>query len=178
MSPNPKDGWPINGEFNMESAFLVEEIAKRLLGSETQLDYRKFIVLQQIAHYSGLTIGAVLDKSFDLKDPEQTAALFRNALCWAREMQKLYLDINIVRAWKDSDYRRTLEIAELDLIPAHPAGDIDLSGTELAREISALGKDIFHDTTRAGDICCSSGTALCLTRSACPSYEASCPPPS
>ncbi|MGT8956981.1 mersacidin/lichenicidin family type 2 lantibiotic [Bacillus cereus] len=174
MSPTPKDDWPFNGELNLEAACLVEELAKRLLGPEPLLNHRKFIALQQIAHYGGLTIGAVLDESYDLKEPEQTAALFKNALSWAREMQNLYLDINIVRAWKNPDYRRTLEIVELDLIPAHPAGDIDLSGTELSREISALGMEIFFDTTKAGDVCCTSGDILCQTRVGCTSWRASC----
>ncbi|MGE8020634.1 mersacidin/lichenicidin family type 2 lantibiotic [Peribacillus frigoritolerans] len=175
MSPIHKDGWPINGDFSMEAAYLVEEIAKTLLDPETLLNHEKFIILQKIAHYAGLTIEAVLNESYDLKEPEQTAELYRNTLCWAREMRNLYLDINIVRAWKDSDYRRTLEIADLDLIPAHPAGDIDLGGTELAREISQL-EIVFWNSTNAGGVCCSSGTALCQTRSACPSYEASCNP--
>jgi len=39
--------------------------------------------------------------------------------------------LNIVRAWKDQEYRLTLTAEQLSQIPASPAGAIDLSDTEL-----------------------------------------------
>lgn len=39
--------------------------------------------------------------------------------------------INIIRAWKDADYRQSLSAAELAALPAHPAGLIELSDDEL-----------------------------------------------
>jgi len=36
-----------------------------------------------------------------------------------------------IRAWKDEDFRLSLSEAERALLPAHPAGLIELSDTEL-----------------------------------------------
>lgn len=38
---------------------------------------------------------------------------------------------NIIRAWKDEDYRLSLSEAERALLPQHPAGFIELSGAEM-----------------------------------------------
>lgn len=130
MSPIPKGDWPINGVFNLESAYFIEKIANKLLGSESTLSHRKFISLQRVAHYGALTIQGVLSEFQTGKEPERMVALFRNTLCWVQEMHNLLSNINIIRAWKDPDYRRTLEIAELDFLPDHPAGDIVLSSPE------------------------------------------------
>ena len=40
---------------------------------------------------------------------------------------------DIVRAWKDPLYRKTLSAVELAQLPAHPAGQIELSDDELNR---------------------------------------------
>jgi mersacidin/lichenicidin family type 2 lantibiotic len=40
--------------------------------------------------------------------------------------------LNIIRAWKDAEYRLSLSDAERALMPAHPAGVIELAETELA----------------------------------------------
>lgn len=40
---------------------------------------------------------------------------------------------DIVRAWKDPSYRLSLSAAELAQLPAHPAGQIELSDDELNR---------------------------------------------
>ncbi len=39
--------------------------------------------------------------------------------------------MNIIRAWKDEDYRLSLSEAERALLPEHPAGLIELSGAEI-----------------------------------------------
>jgi mersacidin/lichenicidin family type 2 lantibiotic len=38
---------------------------------------------------------------------------------------------DIIRAWKDEDYRLSLSEAERALLPEHPAGLIELSGAEM-----------------------------------------------
>jgi mersacidin/lichenicidin family type 2 lantibiotic len=38
---------------------------------------------------------------------------------------------DIIRAWKDEDYRLSLSAAERALLPQHPAGLIELAGAEL-----------------------------------------------
>jgi len=37
----------------------------------------------------------------------------------------------IIRAWKDEDFRHSLSAAERALLPEHPAGLIDLTAAEL-----------------------------------------------
>jgi mersacidin/lichenicidin family type 2 lantibiotic len=39
---------------------------------------------------------------------------------------------NIIRAWKDEEYRLSLSDAERALLPAHPAGTIELTENDLA----------------------------------------------
>lgn len=39
--------------------------------------------------------------------------------------------INIIRAWKDAEYRQSLSAAELAMLPAHPAGLIELTNDDL-----------------------------------------------
>ncbi len=39
---------------------------------------------------------------------------------------------NVIRAWKDADYRSTLSKEELAKLPANPAGTSELSEGELA----------------------------------------------
>lgn len=40
--------------------------------------------------------------------------------------------MNIIRAWKDNEYRTSLSEAEKALLPAHPAGLVELTDSELA----------------------------------------------
>jgi mersacidin/lichenicidin family type 2 lantibiotic len=40
-------------------------------------------------------------------------------------------DLNIIRAWKDAEYRQSLSPAERALLPEHPAGLIELSDADL-----------------------------------------------
>jgi mersacidin/lichenicidin family type 2 lantibiotic len=40
-------------------------------------------------------------------------------------------NINIIRAWKDADYRNSLSEAERAALPANPAGIIELTDAEL-----------------------------------------------
>jgi mersacidin/lichenicidin family type 2 lantibiotic len=41
------------------------------------------------------------------------------------------MKFDIARAWKDEAYRQTLSEEELQLIPANPAGELELTNTEL-----------------------------------------------
>jgi mersacidin/lichenicidin family type 2 lantibiotic len=65
------------------------------------------------------------------------------------------LTIDVIRAWKDEDYRRSLSAEQLAQLPAHPSGDI---------EVRQSDRDIFEGGRRtmggggAGHskgICCS-----------------------
>jgi mersacidin/lichenicidin family type 2 lantibiotic len=39
-------------------------------------------------------------------------------------------NVNIIRAWKDADYRRTLTAEQRASVPAHPAGAIEFQDLE------------------------------------------------
>lgn len=41
-------------------------------------------------------------------------------------------DVDVVRAWKDPAYRRSLSAEQLAALPEHPAGLVDLSDEDLA----------------------------------------------
>ncbi len=41
------------------------------------------------------------------------------------------MDLDIVQAWKDEDYRRSLNADQLCMLPAHPAGELELTETDL-----------------------------------------------
>ena len=47
-------------------------------------------------------------------------------------------NVDIVRAWKDAEYRQSLSAAEQALLPAHPAGAIELEEAELVQVAGAL----------------------------------------
>jgi mersacidin/lichenicidin family type 2 lantibiotic len=49
----------------------------------------------------------------------------------------------IIRAWKDEDFRHSLSDAERALLPEHPAGLIDLTAAELD---AVLGGRIWSST--------------------------------
>jgi mersacidin/lichenicidin family type 2 lantibiotic len=40
-------------------------------------------------------------------------------------------NIDVIRAWKDADYRRSLSDAERASLPANPAGRIELTAADL-----------------------------------------------
>ena len=40
-------------------------------------------------------------------------------------------DVDIVRAWRDPKYRRSLSAEQMQMLPGNPAGPIDLTGEEL-----------------------------------------------
>jgi mersacidin/lichenicidin family type 2 lantibiotic len=52
---------------------------------------------------------------------------------------------DIIRAWKDAEYRDSLSEGQRAQMPAHPAGLIELSEDEL--DLVAGGNSIFHGGT-------------------------------
>lgn len=48
--------------------------------------------------------------------------------------------MDIIRAWKDADYRNSLSEAERAALPAHPAGDlVALTDADLGLAVGGLG---------------------------------------
>jgi mersacidin/lichenicidin family type 2 lantibiotic len=63
--------------------------------------------------------------------------------------------LDIIRAWKDTEYRRSLSAAEQALVPEHPAGAIELADEELKLVdggADTAGPDTF--------LCCTSHTLI------------------
>ncbi|MBV9020938.1 MAG: mersacidin/lichenicidin family type 2 lantibiotic [Ktedonobacteraceae bacterium] len=48
------------------------------------------------------------------------------------------MNIDIVRAWKDAEYRESLSSEELAQVPAHPAGEVELAEGDLAGVVGGL----------------------------------------
>ena len=49
------------------------------------------------------------------------------------------MNINIVRAWKDAEYRNSLSVEELAMVPANPVGEVELRDEDLASVVGAHG---------------------------------------
>lgn len=62
---------------------------------------------------------------------------------------------NIIRAWKDENYRQSLTEEEQSLLPANPAGMLELTDAQLGN--AAGGKNF----TAGGDEACNSGIIAC-----------------
>jgi mersacidin/lichenicidin family type 2 lantibiotic len=41
------------------------------------------------------------------------------------------MSVNVIRAWKDEEYRLSLSEAEQELLPANPAGLMELTGNDM-----------------------------------------------
>ena len=77
--------------------------------------------------------------------------------------------LDIVRAWKDADYRASLSPAERALLPAHPAGLIELDDADLDRVAGGRPPTAGVCYTVAGDNCNSiQQGCLTLSGSNCP----------
>jgi mersacidin/lichenicidin family type 2 lantibiotic len=57
--------------------------------------------------------------------------------------------IDVIRAWKDADYRASLSDADLAALPAHPAGLVELPDEAMAQV--AGGRSYFTGT--CGRVC-------------------------
>jgi mersacidin/lichenicidin family type 2 lantibiotic len=60
--------------------------------------------------------------------------------------------LNIIRAWKDEEYRRGLSDAERACLPGNPAGAVDLTALSEA-EMAAANGGMMHSTDRRGGAC-------------------------
>jgi mersacidin/lichenicidin family type 2 lantibiotic len=71
--------------------------------------------------------------------------------------------MEIIRAWKDPEYRLRLSAAEKALLPDHPAGSIELTDAALA--VVAGGRQAAGTITVRGEICCCDSVDICWTAS-------------
>src|SRR6185503_1600130 len=68
--------------------------------------------------------------------------------------------INIIRGWKDAEYRQSLSAADLALLPAHPAGLIQLTDDDL--DSIAGGRPKLTEGVCHTVVACPTGTG-CMT---------------
>jgi mersacidin/lichenicidin family type 2 lantibiotic len=66
---------------------------------------------------------------------------------------------NIVRAWKDAEYRQSLTEAERAGLPENPAGLIELTDAEIG--LAAGGLRAQQTCTVNGEICCCDSVRIC-----------------
>jgi mersacidin/lichenicidin family type 2 lantibiotic len=82
---------------------------------------------------------------------------------------------DIIRAWKDEEYRQSLSAADREMLPQHPAGFMELSDEDLGGV--AGGTELVDPTWAAGTLaCCSWITHACGTSWRAYTYGC-CPPP-
>jgi mersacidin/lichenicidin family type 2 lantibiotic len=62
------------------------------------------------------------------------------------------MTIDVIRAWKDEDYRRSLTAEQLAQLPAHPAGGIEVRQSD--RKTSACGIRTHRYHTKQSVYCC------------------------
>lgn len=77
-------------------------------------------------------------------------------------------NLNVVRAWKDAKYRRSLSAEELAQLPENPAGLVELTDSELREAGGFGGGDVAIQTTAITCTatlggCCPRTTALTCT---------------
>jgi mersacidin/lichenicidin family type 2 lantibiotic len=66
---------------------------------------------------------------------------------------------DIIRAWKDRTFRKSLSSDEQALLPVHPAGEITLSDAELAH--------VYGGILQVSQLCEISGPPHCTPRITC-----------
>ena len=59
--------------------------------------------------------------------------------------------VDLIRAWKDAEYRASLSDAERAALPAHPAGLVELPDEDLATVAGGRSSSLFNGT--CGHIC-------------------------
>jgi hypothetical protein len=187
LAPAPKnENWPFTIQGNGDGTTLATEliraldagnVARTLLGGPSRevgvatpkpigisMTQNKFILLQQAAWNGALAISEMMADNFQQGDLQQ---LIGNTYKWTKALQRLIPDV--VRVWKDPNYRMRLTDIEWGMIEPHPSGDISLA--------LAGGGGIgigFSTATVRGEVCCSTGDLPCPSSSNC---EIS-PPPS
>lgn len=68
----------------------------------------------------------------------------------------------IIRAWKDPEYRNRLTQAEREQLPAHPAGLVELGDTDLEAVAGGLyGPTTYGTLTSLGWRCFTATTRAC-----------------
>lgn len=62
-------------------------------------------------------------------------------------------EYDVIRAWKDEDYRSSLCDADLEMLPSHPSGDMDLSAMRQDDNLKFITQRVVC-TPRSDPPCC------------------------
>jgi hypothetical protein len=177
LAPAPKDeDWPIAGHLKGERTNLAAEliraldagnVARTLLSGPKRevsgapepkpirisMTQNKFILLQQAAWYGALAISGTMTDGHQHDDP---LPLIGNTYKWTKALQRLIPDV--VRVWKDPNYRVRLTDIEWGMVEPHPSEAISL----------ALGRGFGYSTASvSGEVCCCTGDLPCPSSSNC-----------
>jgi mersacidin/lichenicidin family type 2 lantibiotic len=160
-NPISADRWPYDKTLDADAAYLIETIARAQNYLPQDIDQRKFLELQRVAHYGARTVASVLN----LGRQDDVDEVIRSAYGWAKALQVFVPDI--VRAWKVPQYRKSLGNLEQSLVPDHPAGTVDLgpSGLESLEVVygDAIPLEAQGTYTVSGEVCCCDSVRLCDT---------------
>jgi hypothetical protein len=179
------DDWPIGGGFTDKGAVHATQliraldgdtVAQALLGGPSRevpgapkrepirisMPQNKFILLQQAAWYGAVTISDVMADVGAAADDgaDDLHALVGNAYKWTKALQRLIPDV--VRVWKDPQYRMRLTDLEWGMVEPHPSGAPDFAAA--AGRVGGLG---FSTATVRGEVCCCTGDLPCPASSNC-----------
>jgi mersacidin/lichenicidin family type 2 lantibiotic len=114
--------------------------------------------LQRAAQHGEATIVGVCASSFADSDDNRFAEVVSSAIAWATALGELLGQVDVALAWTDPAYRSRLLPLERDIVPPHPAGEIDLEGTiKTAAARFSSGSLGLSTQTVSGEICCSTG---------------------
>lgn len=177
LAPAPKDeSWPLTGEGTHIATELIRSLegghaVRHLLGGpkrdvpgvpepkpvRVSMNQNKFILLQQAARYGAFAMSGIMAEDH-LK--EQPTTLIGNTYKWAKALQRLIPDV--VRVWKDSNYKVRLTDLEWGMVAPHPAEAVSLAVSR-APGITIGGSTI----TVRGEVCCSTGDLICASTANC-----------
>lgn len=162
------EDWPLEepGHEDVDSSAggnLIVEVQRTLGPASVRpivTPYR-FFMLQRVAYYGALTIVGVLNEA-GLSSDSHAQELVRNAYGWEKALQALLSGIDVVRAWKEPQYRQELSPFERATMVPHPSGEVGLEGTQLDPEATALSRrGLGFSTWTIKEICCSTGDLYC-----------------
>lgn len=119
------------------------------------------MLLQRGARSGGALLDLLLGDAADLDDG-RLEVVAGHAHAWETALQALATRIDPVQVWKDPNYRLGCSPCERAMVEDHPAGEIDLSGTQLDPAMARLrvGGFGFSTMTNLG-ICRCTGDLPC-----------------
>jgi len=92
----------------------------------------------------------------DGEDEDDLIKVIGHTYKWARSLRRLLPDV--VRVWRDQDYRSGLTDLELGLVDRHPSGELSLL---LAGSGTTELRDGGQSATARGEVCCSFPSSNC-----------------